>query len=42
VAAAYVLLTAVAGPLAAKYADRLPRPRPRVPVRMSSDDGALS
>lgn len=28
-AAAYVLLTAIVGPLAAKYSDRLPRPRQR-------------
>lgn len=34
-AAAYVLLTAIAGPLLAKYADRLPRPptRSRAPAR---------
>ncbi|HEX2272876.1 MAG TPA: cation:proton antiporter [Acidimicrobiales bacterium] len=38
-AAAYVLLTAVAGPLAAKYADRLPLPARRAPTTPTSSVG---
>jgi CPA2 family monovalent cation:H+ antiporter-2 len=44
-AAAYVLLTAVAGPVAAKYADRLPLPGSRAPApapAASSDGRRLS